>query len=210
MAGGGSGQAVLSGCKLASNAVMVSSVTSGFAVDALNCDSAGSQYQRARFANAGTLTTETTIVRTGGASIEGTGISDKIVTGSACSWAAPFVSIPSVIRNGTTAGNVTVTVYGIAPSGGLPNNDQVWIEVEYPGATGSPLATILSTTKANVLSSAAAVTSDASTWGGAGAAFKLVATLTSPQPQLAGTILVRVKVGKPSYTVYFDPLIVLS
>ena len=41
------------------------------------------------------------------------------------------------------------------------------------------------------------------------APFKLVATLSSPQPRLAGYIEARVRVGKPSATYYIDPVPVL-
>jgi hypothetical protein len=43
-----------------------------------------------------------------------------------------------------------------------------------------------------------------------GVPFKLVATLTSPQPQMAGYIYVNVRAAKPSTTYYIDPKITLS
>ena len=53
----------------------------------------------------------------------------------------------------------------------MPNNDDVWIDVEYLGASGSPARRRSpTTTKANVLASNAACTSDTSAWSGHGAA----------------------------------------
>ena len=69
--------------------------------------------------------------------------------------------------------------------------------------------------QASVLASNAAVASDSSSWNGGGSGagwtpFKLTATLSSPQPQLAGYLHARVRVAKPSTTYYIDPQVVLS
>ena len=61
----------------------------------------------------------------------------------------------------------------------------------------------------------AAVASDGSTWNGGGSGagwspFKLTATLSSPQPGLAGYLYARVRAAKASATFYIDPKIVLT
>jgi hypothetical protein len=109
-----------------------------------------------------------------------------------------------------------VTVCGTINAGALPNNDDIWLEVEYLGSSAtSPLGTIQSTTKSNVLAANAAVASDSSTWNGGGSGggwspFKLVAVLSSPQPQFAGYIHARIRAAKPATTYYVDPQITLS
>ena len=74
---------------------------------------------------------------------------------------------------------------------------------------------MVTTTKATLLSSNAAVASDGSTWNGGGSGagwspFKLTTTLSSPQPGLAGYLHARVRVGKASTTYYIDPKVVLT
>jgi hypothetical protein len=156
--------AALVGCKLASGAVIISSPVTATQVDAINCDSAATDYQKARYAYAGTLTTETAVVRTSGAVVDATHVSDKIATNTNTSWISPFASIALAIWNATTGSSVTVTVYGVYNGAALPNNDEIWMEVEYPGSASSPLASIATTTKANAMTAAAAVTSDTSAW----------------------------------------------
>jgi hypothetical protein len=160
-------------------------------------------HKSSRYAYEGIETTETSIVRTGG-----TPHSRKIVTTSNAQWLRPYRAEPFAIWNATTGADVTVTVYGNAAT--LPNTDEIWIEAEYLGDASSTLGTIKTTTKANVLATGVSVASDASSWAGGTTAFKLVATLNSPQPAHAALINVRVKAGKPSMTVYIDPVPVLT
>jgi hypothetical protein len=201
-------------CKLNAG-VTVSGVPAnpfGSVVDLVRCDSGATNYRHEHYEAGGSQVVETTIVRTGGATDGTTPISWKIVTTTAGpSWGAfPFQSMPMAIWNDTTATNRVVTVYGITAAGGLPNNDDIWIEVEYPGSASTPIGTIATTTKADTFASGVAVASDGSTWGGGVTAFKLVATLSSPQTQMKGPFLIVVKVAKSSTTFYIDPAPVLS
>jgi hypothetical protein len=173
-------------------------------------------YVSSRYTYEGTETTETSITRVGGASDPtGQAQSRKIVTTANAQWLRPFRAEPYAQWNPRTAANVTVTVCGTINAGALPNNDDIWLEVEYLGSSASPLGTIVTTTKANVLAANAAVASDSSTWNGGGSGsgwspFKLAATLSSPQPGLAGYLHARVRAAKPSTTFYIDPQITLS
>jgi hypothetical protein len=96
-----------------------------------------------------------------------------------------------------------------------PNNDDIWLDVEYLGSSSFPVGTIVTTTKANLLAANAAVASDSSTWNGGGSGagwtpFKLVATLSSPQPGMAGYLHARARAAKPATTYYVDPQIALG
>ena len=55
----------------------------------------------------------------------------KIVTTANAQWLRPFQAEPYAIWNATTGATVTVTVYGTINAGAVPNNDDIWIEVEY-------------------------------------------------------------------------------
>jgi hypothetical protein len=191
-------------------------VLSALIEQVVRCDSSGTAYKSARYAYEGTETTETSITRVGGAADPtGQAQARKIVTTANSQWLRPFRAEPYAIWNPRTAANVVVTVCGTVNAGALPNNDDIWLEVEYLGSSLTPLGTIVTTTKSNVLAANAAVASDGSSWNGGGSGvgwspFKLTATLSSPQPGLAGYIHVRPRVAKPSATFYLDPQVTLS
>jgi hypothetical protein len=154
----------------------------------------------------GDQTTELTVVRTGGCTVDGVSIAMKLVSSANAFWHVPFGSTPLAIRNTTTGTNRTVTVYGVWGGGAVPNNDDIWTEVKYRGSASSPQASFATTTKASIIAANAATTTDSSTWGGSTTKFKMVATLSSPQPALSGPISVRVYVGATSSTFYIDPV----
>ena len=153
--------------------------------------------------------TETTIIRTGGVQVNGTGVSQKAIGSANAHAGAPFEMNPLIATNTVTGADVTVTVYGIWTNGLLPNNDQVWMDVAYLGDATAPVGTRKSGTVATVLTAGSAQASDGSTWGGSTTAFKLVAVLTSPQPALAGEIIATVKCATTN-AVYIDPVVHLS
>jgi hypothetical protein len=181
----------------------------------VRCDSGATNYKATRDEYAGTQTTETSITRVGGATDGTTATSDKIATTAQATFLTPFRMLPLAIWNETTGANVTVTVYGTINAGSLPLNDEIWMDVQYLGSSGSPLASFKTTCKSHPLAAGAAVASDGSTWNGGGSGagwspFKLVATLTSPQPQMKGYIYVDVRAAKASTTYYIEPQITLS
>ena len=210
------GQLLIKDCKLNGSATVGTPFASGIAVQLVRCDSSTASYKSARYAYEGTETTETSITRVGGAADPtGQAQSRKIVTTANSQWLRPFKAEPYAIWNPTTGANVTVTVYGTINSASLPNNDDIWLEVEYLGSASFPIGTMVTTTKATLLSSNAAVASDGSTWNGGGSGagwspFKLTTTLSAPQPGLAGYLHARVRVAAPSVTYYIDPQPVLS
>jgi hypothetical protein len=209
------GNILIKDCKLnASGSILAPSL--GETVQLVRCDSTATAYKSARYQYEGTETTETSITRVGGAADPtGQAQSRKIVTTANVQWLRPFKAEPYAIWNPTTGSNVTVTVCGTVNAGALPNNDDIWLEVEYLGSATSPLGNIVTTTKANLLAANAAVASDSSTWNGGGSGagwspFKLVAMLSVPQPGLAGYLHARVRVAAPTMTCYIDPLPVLN
>lgn len=196
-------------CKI-DTAVTLCSVPNGLGgggLDYVRCDSGGTNYKHGRIRYAGTQTEETTIVRTGGATDGTTTISWKIVTTSKANPIYAFESLPIAIWNDTVGSSVTATVEGIWGGGAVPNNDDIWLEVEYLGSSGSPLASFVNNGKADSLASNAALTSSAATWGGSTTAFKMAVTFT---PQQKGYIFARIKAAKASSTFYIDPKITLT
>ncbi len=168
------GYLLIRDCKLnASVAVYgrAGGITTAFStVDVIRSDSSGANYRQERHNAMADLTTETTIVRTSGAQVTGTGVSWNITTASLIAFEFPFESFLVGIQNATTAANVTLTVYGIWKIAALPNNDQIWIEGDYLGSASSPVGTVINNTKANLLASGSPLTADSTSPWGAGAA----------------------------------------
>jgi hypothetical protein len=176
-------------------------------VDFIRSGSAGVNYTVHSHRMSGLLTEETTIVRTGGASDGTTTIAWKIVTTADCMFSLPFECPPIAIWNDTTGSSVTATVEGIWGGGAVPNDDDVWLDVEYLGDASSPQGSFVNDGKADLLATAAGQTSSSETWGGSTTKFKLAVSFT---PQQKGWIYARVKCAKASSTFYIDPLVTLT
>ncbi len=201
-------QIILRDCKLGSS-VTVASIGSlgGPRIDLIRCDAGATNYRSERYWFHGTQTIETTIVRTGGASDGTTPISWKLVTTANSKWVDPFESHLISIWNDTTGSAITVTLYGIWGGGAVPNNDDIWVEAEYLGASGNPQGSFITNSKADNLAAGSASSSDSSTWGGSTTKFKMAVTFT---PQMKGPINIVVKAAKASSTFYIDPKPVLT
>lgn len=132
----------------------------GCVYELINCDNAGTIYRQGRYMFAGTLLDQEIVVRTGGASDGTTPISWNITTTANSAWIFPFESFPISIWSTLTGANRTVTLYGIWNSANLPNNDDIWIDCAYYGASGSPLASFANSSKANFVAANAANTAD--------------------------------------------------
>jgi hypothetical protein len=210
---------VFEDCKFnASTVRYVPSAACGYSAAPLitvRCDSGATNYKSTRDEYSGTQTTETSITRVGGATDGTTATSDKSVTNANATFLAPYRMLPLAIWSEVTGADVTVTVYGTINSPSLPTDGELWMDVQYLGSSGSPVASFKSTSKSHPLATAANVSSDGSTWNGGGSGagwspFKLVATLTSPQPAMKGFVYINVRAAKPSATYYIDPLPALS
>jgi hypothetical protein len=176
-------------------------------VDFLRSGSAGVNYTVYRSLYSGTLSEETTIVRTGGASDGTTTIAWKIVTSAFSTYSLLFECPPIAIWNDVVGSSVTATVEGIWGGGAVPNDDDIWLDVEYLGSSSSPSGSFVNDGKADLLTTAAGQTSSTATWGGSTTKFKLAVSFT---PQQKGWIYVRVKCAKASSTFYIDPLVTLT
>lgn len=198
-------------CKLASGVVVLGAQTgllNGTSIKAIRCDSGATNYRTEVHGAQGPMTTETTIVRTGGATDGTTTISYKAASNADCRWTFPLEFIPITFWNTSTSAITTLTIYGTTTGGGVPNDDDIWVEVEYLGSSATPVGSKISSSKASNLAASAATnnSSDASTWGGSGAGngFKIVCP--SFTPGMVGPVTIYVKVGKASSTYYIDPL----
>ena len=203
--------AVIKDCKInAAVAVATSPPVSpgGCELSLIRCDGGDGVYRTEKYSYAGTLTTETTIVRTGGASDGTTPIAWKVVTTANSKWEFPFETLPITVWNETVGAPVTVTLEGIWGSGATPLNDDIWMEAQYFGTAGSTLASVATSGKASGLAVGASYPASAANWAGSSVVeFKMAVTVT---PQEKGPITIYVRAAKPSATCYIDPKPVLS
>ena len=207
----GSGyNAIIRNCKLPAswsgqlyNGVM----SSGGRIEMHNCDSADTNYRIWVKEYTAELISEITIVKSSGASDGTTALSWKIVTTANCNFASGRFQSPEIFKRVDTVGSpVTVTVEIVHDSLTALTDDEVWLEVQYFGTSGSPLGSFTGDSKADVLATAANQASSSATWTTTGLTNpntqKLEVTFT---PQEKGYIHARVCMGKASYTIYVDP-----
>ena len=160
----------------------------------------------------GSIKSETTIVKTSGASDGVTPLAWKMVTTANAEYPLlPLESGETTFWNDTTGVAKTLTVDIIHDSLTALKDDEVWLEVQYLGTTGFPLGSFINDCKAGALTTAAAQTASTATWTTTGLTNpnkqKLEVTLT---PQEKGYYIARVNLAKQSYTIYTDPLIVVT
>ena len=175
---------VFKDCKLGSS-VTVAATPAGpgrTETSLIRCDSGDTNYRTEKYSYMGVLTTETTIVRTGGASDGTTPIAWKVVTTANSERIYPFEAFPISIWNETTGSSVTVTVECRGAS--IPNLDEMWMDVEYLGTSGFPLGNFATSGHADLLATGTANTSSSESWGGSTSSFKLSKAIT-PQEKTA-------------------------
>lgn len=187
-----------------------------------NCDTGATNYNLYEGSFAGTVEEETTIVRSGGASDGTTALSWKMGTNANAIYPqAPLRSPEIVVWNDTTGSSKAATVefvhdtnvsagQGAGASSAFQNNE-VWLELLYISASGTPLGSFISSAPADVMTSASDDASSSATWTTTGLTTpvtqKLSVTFT---PQMKGYIHARVCVGKASKTVYVDPVLTVA
>ncbi|AWM37023.1 hypothetical protein GobsT_50750 [Gemmata obscuriglobus] len=171
-----------------------------------NCDSSATNTSEYENAAAGIVQTETSVVRTGGASNGTTPMSWLVTSGANTSYYQPLVTSELVQWQDTTGNSKTATVE-LTTDTALTNAD-CWLEIEYAGNSGHPLASVV-TTRAAPLATPAALTTSSAMWGGTAKTYKykLSAAFT---PQMKGPVKARVSVARASTTLYVDPLIVIT
>jgi hypothetical protein len=180
-----------------------------------NCDSADTNYRLWIEDYAGSIKSETTIVRTGGASDGTTTISWKMVSSANAEYPGISLVSPEMVKWLDTTGAKTVSVEIVHDSQGAGTgsdlqNDEIWLEVQYLGTSGRPLGSFISSAK-TMLGTATDYTNSAETWTTTG--------LTTPVKQILsrtfttaekGFVHVKVHLGKASKTVYVDPELTVS
>jgi hypothetical protein len=197
----------LNNCKLGASVTIATTPTFiGHKCFLASSDSVGVDYRQEIYDYLGTLTTETTKIKTSGAS-DGTGISWKVVTTANARWQQPFECFTISAWNSTVGSPVTVTVE-IMNDGTTLNTDDIWLDIQYMNASGNPGAAGATSNKADILATGTALPTSSATWTttGIGSPVKQYLSVTFT-PQMAGFIRGVVRVRKASKTIYIDPVL---
>lgn len=202
-------QFVFKDCKLGASVTISAAPTDqgGHEAILIRCDSGDTNYRTEKYRHEGTLTTKTTIVRTGGASDGTTPIAWEIVTSANSKRYMPFEALPISIWNETVGSAITLTVQGIWGGGAVPTNADIWMDVEFLGTSGFPIGSFTTSGPADQLAAGTNLPAGSGTWGGSTTKFALTVSIT---PQEKGPITVYVKAAAASQTFYIDPLITVT
>lgn len=211
---GQSGRALIRNCRLPaswSGALVTSGMGFGCRVEMHNCDSADTNYRLWVEDYWGTIKTETTWVRTGGASDGTTAYSWRMTSNANTSEYFPLWSPETAQWNATVGSAITVTVEILHDSATALKDDEVWLEVQYLGTSGAPLGSFVGDKRASLFATPANQASSSETWTTTGMSNpntqKLSVTFT---PQEVGYLHARVALGKASYTLIVDPMLTVS
>ena len=203
------GGVLMENCKLGASVAMATGTYSTYGAPWFrlhNCDSGSKNYRFYEQNGAGSITQETTIVRTGGATDGVTPISWNITPTAKALFGQPFATeyLPVTRYNTLVTGSHTATIY-INTDATLTNGN-FWAELECLDTSGFPIGTLVTSRIADPLTSASALTSDTSTWASAKAnKYSIVLTFS---PAMAGVIKVRLFAATGSTTpIYVDPFV---
>jgi hypothetical protein len=174
-------------------------------VESINSDSGNTNYRYYRISYQGEVLTETTIARTGGATTGTTPYSIKMVSTANTRFFSPLESIALPFWNDSLTAQ-TVSMPVVTDNVTLKDNE-AWIEIEYLGTSGFPLALTASDRATDILTTAANQTTDStSAWTTTGLTTPIKQSLsTTFTPTLKGWYRARVMLAKASTTLYFDP-----
>jgi len=178
---------------------------------ACNVDAGDTNYRMSMTGGAYRIRSETAIYRSGGASDGTTPISWKYETSDKPTYPAHVTeSLPIIRWNETTGSPVTVTIE-VLTDGVTLKNDDAWLEVQYLDDAGYPLGALVSDERPSQLAAAADQDASTANWTTTGITTpvkqKLSVTFT---PQQKGFIQARVRIARPSTTVYVCPKLEVS
>lgn len=204
-ANGGQNLTQLVNCKLGASVTVAATPTKVTnRVEVINCDSGATGYRNEIYDYSGTLTVETTIIRTAGASDGVQAVSWKIVTTANCSRVFPFRSWPIPLWNTATGGAKTATVEMVNDGTTLKDSEAA-LEVAYLGSSSYPLASRVTTAAADLLNAGSNIATSTEAWTTTGLSSpvkqKMAAAFT---PNMVGLVRGTIVISKASQTLYAD------
>jgi len=203
---------VLRNCKLHASTTVTTGTNpgpGGPVVILENCDSGDTNYKYTKVDWSGTVSVESTIIRTSGASDGTTGVSIKMVSSANASLVHPLKGPEIASKWNDTTGSAKTATVEMVNDGSTLTNAEAWIEVMHLGTSGFPLGVIdLDDKVASVIATPANQTTSSVAWTTTGLTSpvkqKMESTFT---PQEKGVYYVKPCLGKASTTLYYCPLI---
>lgn len=178
----------------------------------INCDSGATGYRNEKYNYDGTLKTETTIVRSGGAidTSGGTSYSHKITTTANCGKVFPFAGLPFDIWVDITGSSKTATIEMVNDGTTFTGAD-LWFEAEYLGNASYPLGSMATSGIADILAVGTSYSTSSETWTttGLSSPVKQYAQITFTT-QIKGYVRITPKVAKVSKTLYICPKVAVA
>jgi hypothetical protein len=177
-----------------------------------HCTDDNNMVTLARRSYYGEVFTETTIVKTDGATDGTTSYALKMIANAFTDENEYGAALPCVAIHGilADADSQTITIDCIIDSATNLQNDEVWMEVDFPANNTDGLGTVVHT-RCAVFGTPADVTASTATWTTTGMSnpneFKLAATI---DPGKVGPYTIKIFLGKPSTTIYVDPLPIVT
>lgn len=196
---------IVKNCKLNASATLVTTPLS-LTADVIYVDDSDSSATTGNgqlFRYNGTRTTELTDVKSGGATDGSTAFSWKIVTTANNNAVFPFTTEELFVW--VAAGAHTVALDLLSST--TLTNAQVWMDVEYLGTSGAPLAGLSTTSVANLLTAGTNIPASAASWTTTGVPTPNAQIMTTGSftTQQAGYIRIRVRCSVASLTFFVDP-----
>jgi hypothetical protein len=153
------------------------------------------------------VTNETTIVMSGGYTVDGTPTSWKVITTSLCGPGSVWRS-PEMVKVITSVGSPIDIEVEIEHDSATPLTDaEVWLDVVYLGTTSSSQGSVITDRVATILATPANQASSSSTWTTTGHTNPNKQTLkVTCTPLVAGPALITVCAAKASKTFFINPL----
>jgi hypothetical protein len=197
-------------CKFGSGVTVAGAAlnAAGPEVYVTNSDSANTTTRAEKYTYEGTLITDTTDVRSGGAAANGTAFAWEVTTTANNTKAFPF-ECPLIAVKSTLVGSTRTVSIPIMSNATLTNAD-VWPEVLYMGSTSTPLGTLANGRVADLLQTTTPTSwalDSVSSWTTTGVTGPVKQMLSvSFTPEQVGDYLIRIKIAKPSQTLRIDPM----
>jgi hypothetical protein len=177
-------------------------------VELINCYD-GTSILNESYQPAGSVTTERTITLSGGAADDVGTFSHKLVSNANIDKFCNTLNGFWLDLEHQAVGSSKTATVEIISSASL-NTDEISLLLEYQGTSGSPVASITTSLPATVLTAASAVTASTATWNSSPATPVRQLLSVGFVPQLAGRVRGQVRLGKPSTTVYVNPVITIA
>lgn len=205
-------KALFDSCKISSSATILGSSISapGDLVELVNCYD-GSNTRNEVYSVGGKVTTERVITLSGGAADDIGSYSLKYVSNATGldRWATPLEGFSLDTEwSGALGSSKTATVQIVSSS--TLNNDDISLELQYQGTSGSSVVSFASSLPVTPVTANSAITTSSATWNSAPSSPVYQEIQVTFIPRVAGRVRGKIKLGKISTTVYIDPVMTIT